>query len=238
MNSLDYPSAPRGTAALARNGQPRTPPVLAFGRALRPLLYAALGASLVVPAIARALAPSPPRTPAAPAAPTTPAARARLAPAPLAPVPPHDIHLTYSRVVVDGASVIFRVRLFHDDLEKALQVHAHNPALKVAPGMAAADTAFASYFDAHVPVTANGRRLAPRVIQSGKDMDVTDQEMWWYLVELTAPSPVTSLSMRVGLLFEHFTDQRNIVTLLKMPGEKRYSMYFVREDAKPQEVVF
>lgn len=148
----------------------------------------------------------------------------------------HDIHLTYSRVVVDGASVIFRVRLFHDDLERALQQHARNPALKVTPGAAAADTAFAAYFNANVPVSANGKRLVARVVQSGKDMDVTDQEMWWYLVELTAPAPVTSLSMRVGLLFEHFTDQRNIVTLLRIPGEKRYSMYFVREDAKEQVV--
>lgn len=150
----------------------------------------------------------------------------------------HDIHLTYSRVVVDGASVIFRVRLFHDDLEKALQGHARNPALKVVSPSPAADSAFASYFNARVPVSADGRRLVGRVLQSGRDMDVTDQEMWWYLVELTAPAPVTTISMRVGLLFEHFTDQKNIVTMLKMPGEKRYSLYFVREDEREQKVVF
>lgn len=237
MNNLDYPSAPRGTAALAsrrvprgtaacasRTTAPRIAAAIAIGRLLRPIVLGALGATLLVPAITHALPTLPSRT--------------RATPAPLALAPLHDVHLTYSRVVVDGASVIFRVRLFHDDLEKALQMHAHNPALKVAPGVTAADTAFASYFDAHVPVAANGKRLKARVIQSGKDMDVTDQEMWWYLVELTAPAPVASLSMRVGLLFEHFTDQRNIVTLLKMPGEKRYSMYFVREDAKAQEVVF
>ena len=33
----------------------------------------------------------------------------------------HDVHLTYSRMVVDGASVTCRVRLFKDDLDKALQ---------------------------------------------------------------------------------------------------------------------
>jgi hypothetical protein len=44
--------------------------------------------------------------------------------------------------------------------------------------------------------------------------------------------------MRVGLLFEHFSDQKNIVTMLKMPGETRYSLYFVREDVREQSVTF
>lgn len=202
-----YPSAPHRAAALAR--------AAAVGRLL-------LGIALLSPARAQALPP---------------ASAAHTRPVVASNTPLHDVHLTYSRVVVDGASVIFRVRLFHDDLEKALQVYSRNPALKVVTSPAA-DSAFAAYFNAQVPVTANGRRLVGRVIQSGKDMDVTDQEMWWYLVELTAPAPITTLSLRVGLMFEHFTDQKNIVTMLKMPGEKRYSLYFVREDAKEQSVTF
>jgi hypothetical protein len=148
----------------------------------------------------------------------------------------HDVHLTYSRVVVDGASVLWRVRLFRDDLEKALALFAKNPAFKVAG--AGGDSVFAAYFNAEVPVTANGKRLTGRVLQSGKDAEVTDQDMWWYLIELPAPAPVTTFSTRVGLLFEHFTDQRNVVTLLKMPGERRHSMYFVREDARMQTLSF
>ena len=148
----------------------------------------------------------------------------------------HDIHLTYSRVVVDGASVRWRVRLFRDDLEKALAVYTKNPAFKVStPG---ADSVFAAYFNAEVPVTANGKRLTGRVLQSGKDAEVTDQDMWWYLIELPSQSTVTTFTTRVGLLFEHFTDQRNVVTLLKMPGEGRHSLYFVRDDARMQTLSF
>lgn len=208
MHSHDYPSAWHKSAALAP-----------FATARRLSLELALLAfSTVAPSSATALPPAHP------------------APRPESAL--HDIHLTYSRVVVDGASVIFRVRLFHDDLEKALQLHTQNPALKVGPNSPTADSAFASYFNARVPVKANGKRLVARVIQSGKDMDVTDQEMWWYLVELTAPAPVTVISMRVELLFEHYTDQKNIVTMLKMPGERRYSLYFVREDEREQRVIF
>ncbi|HEX4934339.1 MAG TPA: DUF6702 family protein [Gemmatimonadaceae bacterium] len=146
----------------------------------------------------------------------------------------HDIHLTYSRVVVDGASILWRVRLFRDDLEKTLAAWSRNPAFKA--GTPGSDSVFAGYFNAQVPVMANGKRLAGKVLQSGHDPDVTDQDMWWYLVELTAPARVTTFETRVGLLFEHFSDQRNVLTLLKMPGEERHSMYFVPGDAKLQSL--
>lgn len=153
-----------------------------------------------------------------------------------APPPLHDVHLTYSRVVVDGRTILWRVRLFRDDLERALQAQSRNPTLTAdAP---AGDSTFAAYFNGQVPVSANGRRLVGRVVQSGRDPDVTDEEMWWYLLELTAPAPVTSFSTRVGLLFEQFSDQRNVLTLLKMPGEARHSMYFVRDDPREQSIRF
>jgi hypothetical protein len=148
----------------------------------------------------------------------------------------HDVHLSYSRVVVDGSSILWRVRLFRDDLERALRAQSRGTTLTAeAPG---ADSTFAAYFNARVPVSANGRRLTGRVLQSGRDPDVTDEEMWWYLVELTAPAPVATFSTRVGLLFEHFDDQRNVLTLLKMPGEARHSMYFVRDDTREQLLKF
>jgi hypothetical protein len=148
----------------------------------------------------------------------------------------HDVHLTYSRVVVDGGTILWRVRLFRDDLERALQTLARNPALTATtPG---ADSVFARYFNAEVPLSANGRPLSARVIESGRDAEVTSDEMYWYLLELTSPAPVTTMTVRVGLLFAHFADQRNVVTVLKMPGERRQSMYFVRDDAKGQTVEF
>jgi hypothetical protein len=148
----------------------------------------------------------------------------------------HDVHMTYSRVVIDGTSVRWRVRLFHDDLEKALQAFASEPALRLTSPRA--DSIFTVYFTARVPLTVNGARVTGRVVQSGRDPEVTDQDMWSYLVDFSARAPVTALSTRVGLLFEHFTDQRNIVTLIKMPGELRSSMYFVRDDAKEQKAVW
>lgn len=149
----------------------------------------------------------------------------------------HNIHLTYTRMVVDGASVVARVRLFKDDLEKALAAEAKTPTFTVT-ATPAADSLFARYWNTHVTVRSDGDRLIGRVLQSGPDPDVTDQEMWIYLVELPARRPVRSLSVRVALLFDHFRDQRNLVTLLRMPAEERHSLYFVAGDAGEQRLTF
>ena len=39
----------------------------------------------------------------------------------------HDVHLTHTRMVLDGKVVACRVRLFKDDLEKALQAYGKQP---------------------------------------------------------------------------------------------------------------
>jgi hypothetical protein len=140
-------------------------------------------------------------------------------------------------MVVDGSNVVCRVRLFKDDIERALQRHTATPTFRVAAS-STADSTFASYFNAHVAMSSGGRRLSGRVVQSGIDADATDPPMWWYVVEFPAPAPIRALSIRVGLLFELFSDQKNVVTVLKMPKETRYSLYFTAADAKEQAVTF
>lgn len=149
----------------------------------------------------------------------------------------HDIHLSHTRMVVDGATVLARVRVFHDDLELVLRRHVARPELRITDG-AAQDSAFAAYFDARVSLTSSGERLRPRVLHSGPDPDATDSPMWWYLVELKASKPIESLVMRYDLMFEQFTDQRNIVAILKLPGEKRQSLYFAAGEEREQVVKF
>ncbi len=62
--------------------------------------------------------------------------------------------------------------------------------------------------------------------------------MWWYVIELRAPTPIRSLAIRVGLLFEHFADQRNVVTVTRLPGNERRSLYFARSDTTQKTLVF
>lgn len=149
----------------------------------------------------------------------------------------HDIHLSHTRMVIDGASVLARVRVFHDDMELVLRRHSGRPELRITDG-SSQDSAFAAYFDAKVSLTSAGERLHPRVIESGPDPDATDSPMWWYLVELKARRPIHALGVKYELMFEQFEDQRNIVSVLKLPGEERRSLYFAAGESREQLVEF
>jgi hypothetical protein len=62
--------------------------------------------------------------------------------------------------------------------------------------------------------------------------------MFWYVVQFTARQPVRRLAISNQLLFEVFRDQQNLVTILKAPGDNRWSLYFAAGDTKEQVVVF
>ncbi len=146
----------------------------------------------------------------------------------------HDVHVSHMRVVVEGRAVVAQVRLFHDDLEAAVRRHAGQPALLLSTP--AGDSAFARYFRETVGVAADGTRLVPRLVQARDERDAGGVPMRVYLVELTAPRPVRRLALRDALLFEHFGDQQNLVTVLRMPGERRTSLFFASGDERVQVV--
>ena len=156
------------------------------------------------------------------------------APALRTSAPVHDLHLTFSRVEVIGSRIRWRVRLFRDDLEKSMREYAHQSALEASSP--AADSVFSAYFNAHVQISALGTPLSGAVIDSGRDPESPEPQMWWYLVELHAQAPIRALAIRVGFLFEHFADQRNIVTVTRGPGGQRRSLYFARGDSAMKTV--
>jgi hypothetical protein len=148
----------------------------------------------------------------------------------------HDIHLTHTRVTIEGRTITCRVRLFHDDLERALRHRSRRPTLLVTEGTPH-DSLFGAYFNEKVSLRVDGAALVGRVIDSGRDRDATDFPMWWYVVELRSPAPPRTLTVRYGLLFEHFEDQRNILTVIREPDE-RHSLYFAVGQALEQVVRF
>lgn len=150
--------------------------------------------------------------------------------------PRHDLHLTYSKITVDGMTVRCRVRVFKDDIEKGLGSFARKPALQLGQAQAVNDSIFGSYFNAGVAIAAGGKRLTFKVMQSGPDPDATDPAMWWFEVVGAAPTQIRELTVRIGLLVEIFPDQRNVVTLIRMPGEDRHSFFFSRSDTTEQRL--
>lgn len=155
----------------------------------------------------------------------------------LAGTPRHEVHLSHTRLVVEGSVVTGRIRLFHDDTEAVLQRFTGRAELRVNV-IDAQREAFQRYIDSTITVTAGGTRLHPRVVDAGPDPDVTTAPMWWYALEYRARSPVKGLAIRHTLMFEQFSNQRNILTVLTWPGDRRFSLYFAAGDAREQVLTF
>ena len=155
------------------------------------------------------------------------AAALLLAPPPLET--PHNLHLTHTRMVIEGSAVVARVRMFRDDLEKSLK-------RKIADD-AASKAAVAAYMAQHFVVSADGTRLTSEVLDSGGDID-GDQPVWWVLVQWKAAKPVKSIGVKVHLMFDSFNDQQNTVLVARQPGDERRGLYFQSGDLKEQVLKF
>ncbi len=140
-------------------------------------------------------------------------------------------------MVIEGRTIACRIRLFKDDLEKALQLYATQPTFRIT-AEARADSLFSGYFARHVILEADGKRLSLKVSASGTEKDPSSQEVVWYVLEGESPSSFTQLGMLNGLLFEMFRDQQNLIQLLREPGGVRKTLYFVGTDPREQTVSF
>jgi hypothetical protein len=150
---------------------------------------------------------------------------------------PHDLHLTHTRLVLEGRTVAWRIRLFKDDLEKALQLFSGQAGIHLT-AQARADSLFGAYFNQKVIVEVDGRRVSLAVSSSGTEQDKASQEVVWYVLEGESGGPVSRLGLLNGLMFELFRDQQNLVQLLREPGSIRRTLYFVSTDPREQTLQF
>ncbi len=132
-------------------------------------------------------------------------------------------------MMLEGTLVMARVRLFRDDLSKALK--------RPLADDAASKAVIAEYVVTHMTLRADGVTMKGEVLDSGGDMD-GDQPVWFVLVQWKAAKPVKALGVSVNLLYEAFNDQQNIVQLAKQPGDERRGLYFQAGDRSEQVVKF
>jgi len=162
-----------------------------------------------------------------------------LAAGPVPPAPPsaHDLHLTHTRLVLDGATVGARIRLFHDDLQVALRLFSGDSTLQLTSTQRH-DSLFAAYARGRLHLTLDRDSVLLRVTGSGAETDPASQQVVWYVLEGEVPRPARHLDLLNGLLFEVYRDQQNIVQLLHLPGEERRTLYFTATDARDQQLEF
>jgi hypothetical protein len=147
----------------------------------------------------------------------------------------HDVHVTLTRMAVDSAAIVSRVRLFKDDLQAGLAKFYKLQKLDLGTSKDT-DSLFAGYLVERVWVEADGARLKGTIQASGIETDEQGQPMIWFIVEYPVSKSPKKLGVRNDLLFEMFPSQQNIVNLLNVADEKRYSLYFVPGSTHVQEV--
>ena len=150
---------------------------------------------------------------------------------------PHDTHVSHTRLVLEGNSIALRVRLFHDDLIRALQRAAGRPELTISAD-SRMDSIFGVYFSKQVKLEVDGRPVALRVTASGTEQDAAAQEVVWYVLEAGLDRPARRIVILDGLLFEVFADQQNILQLLRLPEDQRRTLYFNASDPREQRLEF
>jgi Domain of unknown function (DUF6702) len=149
----------------------------------------------------------------------------------------HDTHVSLTRLVLEGNTIALRVRLFHDDLTLALRRDSGRPDLRIT-AESRGDSVFGAYFAKRVKLEVDGGPVALRVTASGTEQDAAAQEIVWYVLEGGLERPASRIVVLDGLLFEVFTDQQNILQLLRMPEDQRRTLYFTASDPREQRLEF
>jgi hypothetical protein len=153
------------------------------------------------------------------------------------PAARHDVHVSHTRLVVEGATVAAHVRLFRDDLEKTLAARAGAPPFDAATAPRR-DSLLAAYLGERFLLEADGVRLKGGVEGSGMEIDRDRQDVVWVLLDFPAPKPVGSIRLANLIFHETWADQQNIVQVLHLPDEARQTLYFAPGDRKAQELAF
>jgi len=131
----------------------------------------------------------------------------------------HDFHVSYTRMAIEPMVISAQIRLFTDDLTRALIERSKQQSMTL--NSPSGDAAVKAYLTETFQVTANGRRLVPVVVSGSQDKD-----MFSYIVTWTSATPITSLSMHNAALFELFDDQQNIVKVKVLASGHEQSLFY------------
>lgn len=147
--------------------------------------------------------------------------------------PAHDFHVSLTEVNFNAKAGTFEVsiRLFTDDLDKAIQLDDRGPTgLITGNETAHIDTRIASYLSRNFRLKVDDRLLSLNFIGKENQLDAT----WCYL-EFAAPSSFASITISNTCLMEVFIDQTNMVTCSAMGKNKSVVL---QKGASEKKVVF
>lgn len=145
---------------------------------------------------------------------------------------PHPLHLSTTMLAIDESAAFLRVRMFKNDLERALAAAGGRDSLVLAP-TPEHDSLFLAYFGERFELRfdgADGGR--PVIIGSGEDLSTRegDERIWWVELRYDLAAPASVVALRARQLYEQFDDQRNIVRVLHTESGRQRTLYFAAPD--------
>ena len=143
---------------------------------------------------------------------------------------PHDLHMAYGDLAIEGRVIAGRIRIFKDDLERALGPLVGADALSLTPG-SEADALVMRYLRDHLEIEVDGELLRATLVDSGQD-ELDRETVWWLVVQYEAPAPPESFTVRNTLLFELFDDQRNVFKFVRFPEQVQQTYTFTPGEAE------
>jgi hypothetical protein len=144
--------------------------------------------------------------------------------APRDPAASHDLHVAYGDFAVEGTVVAGRVRLFKDDLERALGALVGADALSLGPGPEA-DALVLRYLNRHVRIEVAGEVPEASLLAAGEDR-IDREPVWWVALQWKLPEAAVDFRVRNTLLFELFDDQRNVMKFVHFPDQTPRTFFF------------
>ncbi len=136
----------------------------------------------------------------------------------------HKFHVSYSRMGVEGKTILVRIRFFTDDLREAIRAETKMTDY-IPEATPRADSIFTAYFNANFKITIADSVLIGQLAGSGKEEE-NGQAMNWYLIQYASASSITEARIDNTLLAKTFDDQKNILKVQQFPSEKTQSFYF------------
>jgi hypothetical protein len=146
-------------------------------------------------------------------------------------LPAHEFHVSYTRMAIEPRVISAQIRIFADDLTRALAARTRTPALTL--GSPEGLGAFQSYLAERFVIVVGGRPLVPVIVSN-----VQERDMWSYTVQWQSPVPITSVTARNGALMELFPDQQNLVKVKHLPSGKEQTLFYSGGTATDQTVRF
>lgn len=137
----------------------------------------------------------------------------------------HDIHVCISEIRWNRESASFEVsiKIFIDDLEKALAAD-HKAGLHIGTPKESPDAekAITDYLEQHFHITLDDIRLPPEFV--GKETTEDYQAIWCYIEYPGIKSP-KSCTISNDILFDFYSDQRNIMDIRMSETQKAYTIF-------------